>query len=306
MRAIVLAESGASPALTDLPTPEAGAGEVLVRVHHSSLNGFDLAVVAGYLQAMMEHRYPVVTGKDFAGTVVAVGDGVERFAVGDAVFGLVMQPFVGAGAHGEYVAVGTDFAITAVPPELPLPVAGVLALAGTAAIDAVAALDVQPGQVVLVSGATGGVGAIAVQYLVAVGATVIATARPGDEADLVTGLGAQHVVDYTGDVDAQVRAVAPDGVHHIVHLAGDVAQLAKLLIDGGRIATTLGFGPDQPPAAVSIIANPTPATLDRLAADVVEGRIRVPVSAAYALADVPDAFKAFTAGTLGKIAVTIA
>jgi NADPH:quinone reductase-like Zn-dependent oxidoreductase len=123
---------------------------------------------------------------------------------------------------------------------------------------------------------------------------------------MVTGLGASHVVDYTGDVAAQVREIAPDGVAHIVHLAGDAMALADLLAPGGRVASTLGFGPGQHPAIVSIIANPTPATLDRLAAEVVAGRLRVPVSATFDLAAVPEAFTAFMGGTLGKLAITIA
>lgn len=71
---------------------------MLVRVASSSVNGFDAATAAGYPQGMMEHRFPLVVGKDFAGTVEALGDGVDGFAVGDAVFGVVMKPFLGAGS----------------------------------------------------------------------------------------------------------------------------------------------------------------------------------------------------------------
>jgi len=127
--------------------------------------------------------------------------------------------------------------------------AGALGLAGTAALDAVQAVAPRSGEAVLISGATGGVGAIAIQYAVAAGARVIATAQPGPEADFVRDLGADHVVDYTGDLAAQVRAVAPDGVAAAVHLAGDGAQVAGLLADGGRMASTLGYGPDQHPGA---------------------------------------------------------
>lgn len=77
MRAVVVAEQGADPALTEVPTPRPDAGEVLVRVQASSVNGFDISVAAGHVAGMMEHRYPLVLGKDFAGTVAAVGDGVS-------------------------------------------------------------------------------------------------------------------------------------------------------------------------------------------------------------------------------------
>lgn len=305
MRAIALTEQGASPTLTELPTPTPGPGEVLVRVQASSVNGFDTAVAAGYLTGMMEHRFPVVLGKDFAGTVEAVGEGVTRFTAGDAVFGVVTKPFLGDGGFGEFVAVAVEIGITALPEGVDLVAAGALGLAGTAAADALAAVAPQAGETVLVSGATGGVGAIAVQYAAAAGARVIATARPGEETDFVRGLGAAETVDYTGDVAAQVRQIAPDGVDAIMHLAGDGGALADLLSEKGRLASTLGLGSDQHPAATAVMANPSSATLDRLAADVASGRLTVPVARTYPLADVTAAFGDFAAGTLGKIVITV-
>ena len=306
MRAVVIAEQGASPTLTELPTPAPSAGEVLVQVQASSLNGFDTAVAAGYLVGMMEHRFPMVLGKDFAGTVTAVGAGVSRFAVGDRVFGVVTKAFLGDGGLGEFVTVSEAIGIAQLPAELDIAAAGALGLAGTAAVDVLDAVSPQTGDSVLISGATGGVGAIAIQYAAAAGAKVIATARPGEEADFVRGLGATDVVDHTGDLSAQVRAIAPDGVDVVLHLAGDGGALTDLLADKGRLASTLGLGPDQHPAAVSIMATPTAETLDRLAADAAGGRITVPVSRTYPLADTPAAFADFTGGTLGKLAITIA
>ncbi|MEU4245349.1 NADP-dependent oxidoreductase [Actinoplanes sp. NPDC026619] len=305
MRAIVVAEPGGSPALTELPEPTPRDGDVLVKVVASSLNGFDTAVAAGYLAGMMEHRYPVVLGKDFAGTVAAVGAGVTRFAVGDRVFGVVTKPYLGDGGFGEYVVVGDQIGIAAIPDGLDPSVAGVLGLAGTAAVDALDAVAVRPGETVLVSGATGGVGAIAIQYAAAAGARVLATARPGAEADLVTSLGASDVVDHAGDLAAQVRAISPDGVDVVLHLAGDGAALLDLLAEKGRLASTLGLGPDQHPAAAAVMATPTRATLDRLAADAAAGKITVPVARTYPLSEVPAAFGDFAGGTLGKLAVTI-
>ena len=124
-------------------------------------------------------------------------------------------------------------------------------------------------------------------------------------------LGRQYdsVVDFTGDLAAQVRAVAPAGVAAVVHLAGDPAPLADLLAPGGRIASTLGFGPDQlgdrDATATAVMAHADVATLDRLAADAAGGRLRVPVTDTYALEDVPKALAEFRSGTLGKLAVHI-
>jgi NADPH:quinone reductase-like Zn-dependent oxidoreductase len=305
MRAFAVPSADTEPTVTEVPDPTPGPGEVLVRVAASPLNGFDASVATGRLHGMMEHRYPVVLGKDFAGTVEAVGEGVTRFAPGDAVFGVVMKPHLGDGGIGELLAVPAGQCIAAVPEEVDLATAGALGLAGTAAVDALAVADLQPGRTVLISGATGGVGALAIQYAVATGATVIATARPGQEAEFVSALGAQHAVDHTGDVAAQVRAIAPDGVDAILHLAGDGAALSDLLAPGGKIASTLGFGPDQHPAAVFVMANPSAETLQRLAADVAAGRIRVPVTATYPLEQAPQALTDYRSGALGKLAIQV-
>ncbi|OKI49044.1 NADP-dependent oxidoreductase [Micromonospora sp. CB01531] len=304
MRAITLVAEGGEPALRDLPQPSPGPGEVLVRVRASSVNGFDKKAAAGMMKGGLEYRYPVVLGKDFAGEVAAVGDGVTRFRVGDPVFGVVMRSYLGDGSWAEHVAVGERVGITRLPAGLDPSTAGALGLAGATAVDVVNALAPGQGDTVLVAGATGGVGALAVQYATAAGARVVATARPGAATDFVRQLGATEVVDYTGDLSAQVRAVAPDGVSAVAHLAGDGMELAGLLAFEGRLASTIGFGPDQHPAATSIMGNPSPETLDRLAGDLAAGRLHVPVTRRYELAEVPKALGDFT-GALGKLAITV-
>jgi NADPH:quinone reductase-like Zn-dependent oxidoreductase len=275
MRAIATSDYGTPPCLTDLPKPEPGLGEVLVHVRASSINGFDGAVAAGMLKGMMEHRFPVVLGKDCDGGL------------------------------GEYLVVGEQYGIARVPGGLSLQDAGALGLAGSAARDAVDAVAPAAGELVLVSGATGGVGALTLQYALAAGADVIATARSGAEEEFVRGLGATRVVDYGGDLAAQVRAIAPEGVPAIVHLVGDGAQLAGLLAPGRRIVSTLGFGRDQHPSAIAVMASPEAATLDRIAADVVSGALRVPITRTYPLEATPQALADFGAGTLGKLAVSV-
>ncbi|MGW2642832.1 NADP-dependent oxidoreductase [Streptomyces sp. NPDC001348] len=309
MRAVTIDDFGTTPAVTEVAKPEPGPGEILVKVHASSLNGFDGAVIYGVLKDVLEHKFPVTLGKDFAGTVEAVGEGVTR-AVGDRVFGVVMKPVVCDGAFAEYVVVAEGYAVTAVPEGLDLDRAGALGLAGTAAAGIVDAIAPKAGDTVLVVGATGGVGAYTVQLAAAAGATVVATAKPGAETEFVGGLGAAHVVDHTGDLAEQVRAIAPDGVTALVHLAGDPTQLVELLADGGRLASTLGFGPEQAGRAgitvTSVMANPDVATLDRLADAVASGALQVPIGQTYPLDSVAQAVGAFGAGTVGKIAITVA
>jgi NADPH:quinone reductase-like Zn-dependent oxidoreductase len=306
MRTVALHDFGRAPELTDLPAREPGPGELAIRVRASSVNGFDMAVVAGWIMDFMEYRFPVVLGKDFAGTVEQVGDGVDAFGPGDEVFGVALAPYLDAnGSFAEHLTMSAQYGVARIPAGVDLAVAGALGLAGSAARACLDALQLKAGHTVLLCGATGGVGSIALQYAAASGVRVIATARPGEEADLVRDLGAEETVDYAGDLSAGVRAVAPEGVDAVLHLAGDPRQLVDLLAPGGCLASTLMFGADQHPSAVSVTADPSPATLDRLAADVAGGRIRVPISRTYALADVPQALADFPAGTLGKYAVRI-
>jgi NADPH:quinone reductase-like Zn-dependent oxidoreductase len=309
MRAFVVSDFENPPSLADIPTPEPGTGEVLVRVRSSSLNGYDLATAAGLLKGMMEYRFPVVLGKDYAGTIAAVGADATRFAVGDPVFGVVMKAYPGDGAFGEYVAVPESYAVTRIPEGLDVNSAGALGLAGAAALDVVDAVVPSAGETVLISGATGGVGAFAVQLAAARGATVIGTAKPGEDTAFVRDLGAAHVVDYAGDLAAHVRAIRPGGVDAVIHLAGDGPALADLLAPGGRFASTLGVGPDQLGGrdvhATAVFANPDAARLDRLAADVVAGRLRVPIQQTYQLDELRQAMVDFAAGTRGKLAVFV-
>jgi NADPH2:quinone reductase len=308
MKGIAIDDFGAPPSLHDLPVPEPGEGEVLVRVRASSVNGFDVAVAGGHLKGMMEHHFPIVLGRDFAGTVEAAGPGVQSLRPGDAVFGVVTKPALGDGAFGDYVTAPEAYTAQ-VPAGLDVATAGALGLAGTAALAAIDAVAPLPGQTVLVSGATGGVGAFAVQLAAALGAYVVATARPGEDDAYLRDLGARDTVDFTGDVPAAVVALRPGGIHAVVHLAGDGLELADLLVPGGRIASTLGLPGDQLDGCAvqvtPVMALPASRILGRLAADVVNGQLTVPVQRTYALADVPQALADFAAGTRGKLAISV-
>ena len=310
MNAFVMRDYDTPPAVEPVPTPQPGPGEVLVRVRAASVNGFDLGVVAGMLRGMMEYPFPVVLGRDFAGTVDAVGAGVARFAAGDAVFGAVADPStLFSRSFAEYLVVPEAPHLARIPAGVDVVQAGALGVAGAAAWQAVAAVAPRSGETVLVSGATGGVGAYAVQLAAARGATVIATAKAGDAAAFVAGLGAAHAVDYTGDLAAQVRAIAPKGVDAVIHAAGDVTELGALLAPHGRLASTRLMSPDQAGldgvAVTAVMANPDATTLDRLAAEVVAGCLRVPIQHTYPLDQAGQPFADFS-GALGKVVIEIA
>jgi NADPH:quinone reductase-like Zn-dependent oxidoreductase len=311
MRAVTLAQVPGTVEVTEVDTPRPDAGELLVRVAASSVNGFDLGPAAGYLQGVMEHRFPLIPGKDFAGTVEALGEGVEGFTVGDAVFGVVTKAYLGTGSMAQYVTVPAAVGVARLPDGVSVRDAGALGLAGTAAVDGLAALGPIEGSTVLISGATGGVGALAVQLAAGRGARVIATAKPGPEAEFVSGLTDAKVqlVDYTQDVTAQVRELAPDGVDAVLHLAGDLAELTALARDGGAVASALAVpeAPEDRKLQTSMIwSNPTVDTLSMLAGQVAAGALSVPVSSVFDLEQAAEAFAAFGAGTVGKIALTVA
>src|SRR3954451_4034107 len=208
MRAITLDSADTQPALRDdLPEPTPADNEVLVRVHASSVNPVDNSIAAGLLAQMgIEYEYPVILGRDYAGVVEHTGAGVSRYRAGDQVFGFLLHasPVAHDGAWADLITVTDELSIAPVPDGLDLATAGAAPLAGITAMTAVDALELSHGDLLLVAGATGGVGSLAVQLAAAVGATVVAPALPEDE-DYLSGLGVSAIVARDGDVAAAVR-----------------------------------------------------------------------------------------------------
>jgi NADPH:quinone reductase-like Zn-dependent oxidoreductase len=258
---------------------------------------------------MLPHEFPVVLGRDLVGTVTAAGDGVDNAEVGDRVAGVIPGVALGPrnGSFAEQVSLPAS-AVTRVPSGVDAHAAAVIGLAGIAAHDALEALDVQRGETVLISGATGGVGSIALQLAVAAGATVIATARPGQEEEYVRGLGAAHTVDFTGDVVAAVQAIAPQGVDKALHAAGDAAAIGKVVRAGGGVASTLAATAEQlgrdDVTVTGIMAAATADKLARLLDHVASENLRVNIEARVPLHRAHEALKTFADGTLGKVLVT--
>jgi NADPH2:quinone reductase len=307
MRVITLPEFGSALELAEIETPQPAAGEVRVRVHAASVNGFDVAVAAGSLKDSMEHRFPVVLGKDFAGVVDALGEGVTEYAVGDRVFGVVTKAHLGDGSFGEYVVVPVSTGLAVLPAQIDFARGAALGLAGTAAQAAVDAAELASGSTVLIVGATGGVGNQAVQLAAATGATVIATARTALGIAQVRLLGASEVVDHTQNVTEAVLATHSDGVDVVLHFAGDAATVLPTVRAGGRFVSTLIGSPDQLASdtvtIVPIYADPTTAVLTRLAENLAAGRASVTVQGSYALEDAAEALDDFESGARGKLVI---
>jgi len=243
MRAITLIDFESGAALRDAPDPQPGVNEIRVRVHSSSLNPYDFFVANGLAKGMMEYDFPVTVGADFAGIVDKVGQEVSRYSVGDEVFGFVSTPpTLKLGTWAEYVVVPEDMFVAAKPTNATMLEAGALGIAATAALTAVEAIDPQPGETVLIVGATGGVGGYALQLAAARGAYVIATSRPEDEERL-RGYGASDTIDYKNtDVAATIRERYPDGVTGLIDSVNQpdgLNAMAQVVADGGRVASPL-------------------------------------------------------------------
>jgi NADPH:quinone reductase-like Zn-dependent oxidoreductase len=304
-RALTIAGRDEKAAIQEVPDELPAAGQIKVAVEAASVNGIDAATAAGYLWDMLPHTFPVALGRDFAGQVEAIGDGVATVQVGDRVVGVITGMTLGGGAIAETVTVDAN-AVAVVPEPVSSAEAAGLGLVGLTAAALIDALQLGPDDVVLVSGATGGVGAIAVQLAAATGAKVIGTARPdGDSVDFVKALGAQEAIDYTADLAA---AIGPEGVTAVVHGAGDVATLAALLRPQGRLASALSASPEQAGrddiAILSVMADGSTETLGKLLAATASGELRVPVARTYDFEDAAQALADFGSHKLGKLVVT--
>lgn len=268
MKAFVLERLDAPTTVRDdLPEPTPGEQALLVRVSASSVNPVDAAIAAGMLGTLADYEFSVVLGRDFAGTVEQTGAGVTRYAPGDEVYGFLphVNPAVHDGSWSELIVVPEDRFVARKPERVSVKAAGAAPLAGVTALMCIDALQLMDGDVVLVVGATGGVGSIAAQLAADAGATVIAAGLPHDYPYL-HGLGVAEVIDRDADVAQTIRARYV-GVSTVLDLVSRSRQefnahLAALQ-PGGRAVSPLGPAGDQPGRS-SVMATPTPENLRRL------------------------------------------
>jgi NADPH:quinone reductase-like Zn-dependent oxidoreductase len=315
MKAYALTAADRPAAFVDLPDPQAPDRGLLIRVRAASVNGIDVYQAKGFLIQTIPHEFPSIVGRDFAGIVEAVGDGRTDIVVGDEVLGFVLAwPIVQVGTYAELVAGGPELAFVRKPAGLSFETAAAIPLAGATALDAVDAVEVGAGVVLLVVGATGGVGSIAIQLAAQRGATVIATARAGDEAEFVRSLGASATIDYTaGDLAQAVRARYPGGIDALIDLVNRkdaLAAVSPLVRDGGGIATTMSAADVDGLAARSIRATnvtgaPTPGKLADLVGRVAAGTLRIELQQTFPFEEVPAALAAFVGGTRGKVVLRV-
>jgi NADPH:quinone reductase-like Zn-dependent oxidoreductase len=275
--------------LKDVPEPHAGPGEIRVRVAAVGLNPMDPAFAATpELAARFNIKLPSGFGYDFAGVVDEVGDGASGFAVGERVYGGVMER-----AAADFVVVKTPPDASEVlfhtPEGLSDEVASALGVAAATASAALAAIDLQPEDTVLIGGAAGGVGVFVVQLAHLAGATVIGTASKGTFSFL-RELGAEPVAYGPGLAD-RVRALAPDGIAAAVDLFGtETIEAALALGVGPERISAIAAGPTPPGGARAVFGGGAePDALPRIAEAIAAGQITVPIAARFSIEQIQEA-----------------
>ncbi len=305
MKAAYIEKFGGPEVLTygTLPDPVAGPGQVVVDVVAASVNGADPKVVLGdYKQT----SFPLVIGRDFSGTVSAVGEGVTDLKIGDPVFGVLETGR--DGTYCEKVAVGAAI-VARKPADISHVDAVAVALTGLTAICAVEdALELKAGETILVQGGAGGVASFAIQLAKALGARVITTTSTGN-VDYVRGLGADEVIDYR-KTDFRQAVKDIDAVFETV--GGDVAtQSFAVLRPGGRAAFIASGAqaprPDRPDVTAIRPAVPrTRAHLERVAALLASGAVKPPPVTLFPLRDAQKALRVSAERHLrGKLILTM-
>lgn len=288
------------------PIPEPQTGEVLVKVHFSGVNPIDVKTRAGLGWAASQNKdnLPWVPGYDISGEIIKVGEGTERFALGDNVAGFIGFPLSGGG-YSQYVCV-PEAALSLVPDSITLEAAAALPLAGQTAVQALDKAGVQEGQRVLILAGAGGVGHIAIQVAVAAKAEVFTTCSEAN-LDYMATLGA-HAVNYQF-APVSERVEEADVLIDLV--GGDAALDAlKCLKDGAKVVTVptlsaelicekaklLGF------EATGMLVDPNPEQLDALLYMVSVGLVKTEIQQVYPLDQVVEAHKQIETGhTRGKI-----
>lgn len=290
-----------------IPVPAVGDDEILIAVCTAGVGVWDPELCEGEFGA--EAGLPRVLGSDGSGTVVAAGSKAQRFAIGDRVYAYgFMNPK--GGFYAEYTAVPED-EVSRVPDTLALDEAGAFAVDGLTALAGLDLVNLAPGATLLIFGASGGVGHLAVQLAKRLGLRELAAASGSDGVALARRLGADEAIDgHSDDLLRRARVFASDGVDSALVLAGERAEdLLGLVKQGGRVAYPNGVEP-APRARFGVTVQSYDGyhgrgALERLNGFAALGPLHVEVSRTYALDETPKALVDVTRHHVGKLAVRV-
>ncbi|QER88887.1 quinone oxidoreductase family protein [Streptomyces tendae] len=299
MKAIGLSTYGGPDVLreVELPVPEAGPGEVRIRVHAAAVNPTDVMMrTGGHAARMRDVPPPFLPGMDAAGVIEKLGPGVDdRLAVGQRVVALVLPTRPEGGAYAEQIVVPAASVVPA-PAGSDHPEASTLLMNAATARLALDTLALPAGATVAVTGA------YTVELAKADGLTVVADAAPHDR-DLVRGFGADHLVDRGTDVAERIRALLPDGVPGLVDGSDQREEVVPAVADGGTLVELRGWqGPDEhgitvTPVFVASVATDT-ALLNTLRRQAEKGVLSLHVAKVLPASDAAEAHRLLEAGGL--------
>lgn len=293
----------------ELERPEPGEGEVLVRIKSAGVNPVDAAIVRGMLKNAIPAEFPAVPGWDMAGVVEDRGHAARRFKEGDEVFAYARRPKIQHGTFAEYTVIPESY-LARRPKSISMEASGGIPLVGLTAYQSLFdAGKLKSGETVLILGASGGVGTLAIQLAKTVGAKVIGVASKQNH-DYMKDLGADETVDYKeGNVGDAVTKIEPEGVDLIFHCSrGDsLSQSKETLKSGGRLVSITNRKPEirDDIHFQYVFVEPNALQLEHIQGLADEGKIKVPVSETFALEEVSKALQQIESlHTRGKLIVT--
>jgi NADPH:quinone reductase-like Zn-dependent oxidoreductase len=296
-------------AVKSLPVPQVADDEILIHVESAGVGVWDPFEREGGFAKLLgiEPNFPYVLGSDGAGTVAAVGRKAKRFGEGDRIYACSLANPKG-GFYAEYATAKADNAAR-VPEKISMEEAGALMVdAVTALFGLDKSLGLKKGESVMIVGASGGIGHLAVQFAKRLGARVFAVASGGDGVALAKKVGADTVVDgHRDDVAAAAREFAPDSVDAVLVTAGgsEVDKALAAVRDGGRVAYPNGVEPEpkvrQSVRVQSYDGRPDPDLIEKINQLIEAGPFHVHIAQTFRLDQAADAHRALDAHHLGKL-----
>lgn len=299
MKAVQFTEYGGPDVLqlVEVDEPHAGGGQVRIKVRAAGVNGLDWKIREGSMRELMPLTLPAGTGMEAAGVVDEVGEGVTDVRVGDAVFGY------GTATFAEHAVL---WSWAKKPAGLPFEEAGGFPAAVETALRILGQVGVQPGETLLVSGASGGVGSAVIQFARQRGINVIGTASERNQ-EYLEKLGAVSTT-YGPGLVSRVRALAPNGVDAALDIAGSgvIRELIELTSEPARVLSIADFSAPSYGAQVSTTFSDAAEAFAEAARLFAEGKFHLPVEKTFPLAQAGEAQAANAAGhTVGKLIVTV-
>ena len=310
MKAVQINKYGHSDVLevADIQKPSVGKGQVLIETYASCINPVDVAIREGHMAKVRPLDFPFTMGSDLSGVIVEVGEGVEDFKVSEKVYGSGIGLSGATGAFAEFVATNS-ISIAKMPSKVDFNEAAAVVLTGVSAVQAmVEHFNLQPGQRILIHGAAGGIGTIAVQIAKKIGAYVIATAT-GEGVEYVKNLGADEVIDYKKQAFDQILSNY-DAVFDTVG-GKTYTESFKILKRGGMIISMIAPIDEKQAQqygvkAITQFTKVNTEHLEMLTQCIEDGDIHVHIDKVFSLDNIKDAFDAKEKGDIkGKVVIEI-